>query len=654
MRFAILNVVLWSRDESKSPRILNFAPGKLNIITGSSKTGKSAIIPIIDYCLGSGSCAIPVERIRDACSWFGVVIQLHDSQLLLARREPGGQKSTSEMFVSESKLIKIPSSIPGKNTTADAVKQMLDHRCGLTNLDFDAEGTGSGFKARPSFRDLMAFVFQPQNVVANPDVFFYKADTTEHREKLKTVFPYALGAVTPRVMAQQYELEGVRKELKRKQREYEMLRRSSDRWNEQLKGWIARALELGLLESPPGDEATREQLIAMLRHVVTSTVAPAITQETITRGADELVELQREETEYASQLGFLRRRYSEMTRLRHARGLYGNSLFIQRDRLALSAWLRDLGAKDQECPLCANAVSDRGVLDSFYNAFEEIENELSSSVGVPASFDREIAFVQGEIADAARKLANVTTRIKALQSQSNTAQKARFQQEEIARYRGRIEQAIDVYDAVGTGADLSQEIAELREREEVLARAVSEAGIRRRMEAALGKISMFAGRIIPSLDAERPDDPVRLSITDLTVVVKGVDREDYLWEIGSGANWLAYHVAVTLALQEYFCGVHQSPVPALIIYDQPSQVYFPRRLAPKRGGEIVEEKIDDEDAVAVRRIFATVDSVVRRTEGELQAIILDHADRGVWGTVNGIHLVEEWRGAKLIPSDWPA
>jgi hypothetical protein len=28
----------------------------------------------------------------------------------------------------------------------------------------------------------MAFTFQPQNIIANPDIMFFKADTTEHRD----------------------------------------------------------------------------------------------------------------------------------------------------------------------------------------------------------------------------------------------------------------------------------------------------------------------------------------------------------------------------------------------------------------------------------------------------------------------------------------
>jgi hypothetical protein len=90
--------------------------------------------------------------------------------------------------------------IDGKNTTVDAVKRGLDDLAGLTQLDFDVDKTGSGFKGRPSFRDLMAFTFQPQNIVANQNVLFFKADTHEHREKLRTIFPYVLGAISPALL----------------------------------------------------------------------------------------------------------------------------------------------------------------------------------------------------------------------------------------------------------------------------------------------------------------------------------------------------------------------------------------------------------------------------------------------------------------------
>ena len=51
MSFQILDIVLYSKKGES--RVVQLQPGALNIITGASKTGKTALIEIIDYCLGS-------------------------------------------------------------------------------------------------------------------------------------------------------------------------------------------------------------------------------------------------------------------------------------------------------------------------------------------------------------------------------------------------------------------------------------------------------------------------------------------------------------------------------------------------------------------------------------------------------------------------
>jgi hypothetical protein len=126
MKFQIIKIILWPRNPSFPPREVAIRPGALNVISGASKTGKSAIIPIIDYCLGADRCAIPVETIRDACSWFGLVVETEDGQKLFARREPGGQKTTGDMFAADGDTVEVPHECPTKNTTADAVKARLD------------------------------------------------------------------------------------------------------------------------------------------------------------------------------------------------------------------------------------------------------------------------------------------------------------------------------------------------------------------------------------------------------------------------------------------------------------------------------------------------------------------------------------------------
>ncbi|MCP8633415.1 DUF3732 domain-containing protein [Pseudomonas mosselii] len=86
-----------------------------------------------------------------------------------------------------------------------------------------------------------------------------------------------------------------------------------------------------------------------------------------------------------------------------------------------------------------------------------------------------------------------------------------------------------------------------------------------------------------------------------------------------------------LALQKLFMSrkAVEHPVPHFLIFDQPSQVYFPVKRAAKDDGE---HELNDEDRIAVRKVFLALAAAVSALEGRLQIIVLDHADEGVWGT----------------------
>ena len=70
MSFTISAIVLYSHVGEK--RVLKFRQHGLNVVTGNSKTGKSAIIDIVDYCLGRGSYNVAEGEIRRKVSWFGL------------------------------------------------------------------------------------------------------------------------------------------------------------------------------------------------------------------------------------------------------------------------------------------------------------------------------------------------------------------------------------------------------------------------------------------------------------------------------------------------------------------------------------------------------------------------------------------------------
>ncbi|NOE32131.1 DUF3732 domain-containing protein [Ruegeria sp. HKCCD7318] len=240
--------------------------------------------------------------------------------------------------------------------------------------------------------------------------------------------------------------------------------------------------------------------------------------------------------------------------------------------------------------------------------------------------------------------------IRELERRSDEVRAEIFRADQIERYLGRLEQAISLYERAGEDAELNAEIADLQERILTIRGRISEHQIRSKIQNALAEIEAIAGRILPNLDAEWPDAAIKFILNDLTIKVVQGTRDDYLWEIGSGANWLAYHVSMTLAFQRFFLQSIGHAVPNFLVYDQPSQVYFPQS---PRGEDDDEVEWHNEDIIAVRKVFSAVSHETKKAKGSLQVIILDHADSKVWGDIENVKLVEEWRdNEKLVPVDW--
>jgi len=651
--FQISKIILWPKNPKHEIRTVAFERGRINVISGLSRTGKSAIVPIIDYCLGSRRCTIPTGIIRERTSWFGVVISTAEGEKLFARREPEQLQATDDMYLQESAQVEIPSVVT-KNATKDSVKQRLDSLSMLSTLSFTVDDAGSNGLGRPSFRDLASFNFQPQNIVANPNVLFYKADSVKNRAKLQSIFPYVLGAVSGETLAQRHELQRRQRELKKKEADLRNIQNLSERWRATIDARVSEAKDLGLIASDAPVAANQAGAIDQLRTIASSVnVDPLVTTAAVNEGVTELNRLSSEEQTIAQELSRLRRRSAEMEQLRQSSTSYHKSLVLQRDRLQLSRWLSDQQS-GQDCPLCnTHLVEPPAKLGELLSSLTILE-EATSTSALPPSFDRELERVSSAISEQVERLKGIRIRQAALTKQSQAARDRQYAQMRASRFLGHLEADLAIFDTIGQDGELSAEVALLRDRVNELEILISEAEIGQRLRRALSSVNLFAGRLMPFLDAEAPNDPVSLSDTELTLKVQRAGREDFLWEIGSGSNWLSYHVAITLALHQFFLTLPSCPVPNFIVYDQPSQVYFPQRLADRKDAEPASEpEWQDEDAEAVRKVFAAMSQAMSATSDKFQVIVLDHAAKAVWGGVPLVHEVDEWRnGQALIPNEW--
>lgn len=655
MYFQIEKIILWPKKIQYSYKTVDFCCDKINVITGASRTGKSAIIPIIDYCLGDGNCQIPVNTIRDACSWFGVIVKVDEKRLLLARREPEQQKSTDDMMLIEGEEITIPN-IPTKNTTCKNVRRYLDELARVTFLGIGQDEFNK-FTDRPSFRDMMAFCYQAQNIVANANTLFYKADTMEHRTKLINIFPYILGAVTPEILAKKQELNDLQKVLKRKERELQKIQEVSDRWRIEIGGWINAAKEIGLIDTKYSTEALSfDSQMELLKEISQKSSEDAVLlKENIEVASKEIIELRRQENQLSMELSKYKNRYLEMTQFIESIDEYRKTLAIQIDRLSISKWLSELTSQNEICPFCGSKHNVADQMNDLVANLEALEHEAEEIAEIPVAFEREYSLVQGKISELTEKISSIQKRIKIQNNKKDETYNQKYTLENVSRFLGKVQYAEETYRAIGYDGELQNQVSDLKDRIAILQQEINESSIQRRFNAAKKNIELKIMKLLPLLDTERPEDNVEIDHKNLTITVTGKSgRQDYLWEIGSGSNWLSYHISVSLAFQMFFAEQKHSPVPQFIVYDQPSQVYFPSKLAQKEEEKEEDPILDDEDILAVRKIFEAMSEALEKTDHQMQIIVLEHASESAWEGIDNMNLVVEWRGEnnKLIPLEW--
>ena len=148
---------------------------------------------------------------------------------------------------------------------------------------------------------------------------------------------------------------------------------------------------------------------------------------------------------------------------------------------------------------------------------------------------------------------------------------------------------------------------------------------------------------------EHSASPLRLDAKRLTLVADTENGPVPMGRMGSGENWVGYHLITHLTLHGWF--VHRNrPVPRFLFLDQPSQVYFPAER--EVAAEMSVNDLSEDDRSAVKRMFQYVFSAVDAASSGFQVIITEHADIDeAWFQAA---VVERWRGGlKLVPEDWP-
>ena len=622
-------------------RIVPFNKGKVNIIVGDSKTGKSALIDIVDYCLGSGSCHIASGVIRDNVNWFAVVVDFGQDTYLLARQNPDVKQvsSVSEMYlgkVQDDFLPAFDDIYP--NTNIEAVRQFLAAKIGLQENVQIVDDGGTREPLPVTFLHCRQYCYQPQSLIAINERLFYHTMDTFQFQALKDAFPYLVGAVQDDVLVIEQQIKALSKEqrsLKRSKREREEM--ASEQSN-LVYSLLEEAKTFGLVSFSSIE--TFSDPIGLMQEILKWTPTDVKTVQT-TNVENEIQKLVSQRSKLNEHLGEIQERLSMATRYQNEGVLYQSELKLQHQRLKSIELLPD--EEVCTCPLCNQRVSEQiPKIQEILSSFHKISDALEETQQQTERTQKYVAGLIREESEIKEQIVQTEASIHALYRQNEQARRQRDLNVQRGKVIGRISLFLEKLQ-VTEHDDLDEEIERLEKEIGRLKAKISKSTKEESLAAKTAVINSYMNQDWKrSLDLEDEDAIVYFDSKRMQIYSISREEEKYvpLDQMGSGANWLGMHLLIHFALHKFFVK-NNRPIPHFLMLDQPSQIYF-----PSDGGEC-------KDVDAVKRMFKFIIDRTNEMNGDFQLILTEHAN--FQDPEFQQYVVESWyNGEKLIPEEWYA
>jgi len=640
----IRSISIYSREGER--RDVKFKLGAFNIVTGASKTGKSALLDIVDYCWGRNECTVAEGEIRKSVSWFSTYFDHNGEGVLLARKNPGpAGRSSDEVYFARG-VETLPDNHYGfhKNITVDGLKAQLSAVLGISeNIHIPEQGS-TRQPLEASSRHAIIFSLQGQDEIANRRLLFHRQGEQFFPPAIRDTLPYFLGAVDEAHFLTLRRYQDAKARLRRLERELNEVSAISNQGSSSARSLLQEARRVGLVagDAFPDDA---EGILQLLRQAATLRTADWSQIDDPTTDLSILDERRRI---YQRQLQELRDEITDIERLNSEAFDFETEAKEQEARLVSIGLVTSNGdAHADTCPLCDSRLSvPVPTVSQITHALAGIRTQLASVRRDAPRLQERLAALESQRADLSDQLRSVQRDMAQRIQENERLRVEQNQFTEQARVVGRITYYLENVAAASSDSDLRGKVDQLRAEIEELERALDDDAMEARLATALSLISRDLTAYAAQLGLEHGENPLRLDLKNLTVVADTVDGPLSLAQMGSGENWVGYHVAAHLSLHRLFKR-RGRPVPGFLMLDQPSQAHYP----PERDNEGKVDGLEDEDQAAVQRLFELLLQYCNDLNPGMQIIVTDHVELlDPWFREA---IAERWRdGIKLVPQSW--
>ena len=644
----IKSIHIYSHDGQR--RDLQFKVDGLNVITGRSSTGKSALSEIIEYCMGRSTFNVPEGVIRDKVAWFAVIYQFDEGQVLVAKPTPrGGGASCSTAMVRRGLNLQPPAfGELVENSDDEVIVNLLSRLLGIpeNRTDVAIEHSRDSFDA--NVKHTFYYLFQKQGLVANKDQLFYRQNEPFQPQAIRDTLPILLGVSSH----DRYELEAklriAQRNLRLNTKLLEQARDAINTAHEKAISLYSEAKAVGVLDGAVED-ANADGIIEILRTALmwNPEKVPEDDGSRISGIEHEIESLRKDR-------GNVQNRVDAARRFSKRASGYENEATEQLDRLSsIKALPKNPDTGEWQWPFSErNLALDSPVATVLLHELKSLDAELRIATSQRPKLDAYQKELDDELRAVARAIREKEIELSAAIAANELIAQMGTRNAAAARVVGRISLFLENLAPDEELARLEADHRRLKSMVEALQNRIGADDSNDRLNSILNIISTQVSQYIQKFEAEFANFPARFDLTNVTIVIDRPERPVPMSRTGGGENHLAYHLSALLALHLYAVK-NNRPIPRFLLIDQPTQVYFPSEQVYQEADGSIQKTEADADLAAVRRLFDLLYKFTQEDAPGFQLIVTEHANlREQW--FQDALVEQPWtKPPALVPEGWP-
>lgn len=616
MKSYIKSIIIFDKNGEK--RVVPLKQG-VNIITGESKTGKSALVEIIDYCLCSTRCTVPKGKITEFAYLYALVMLIGNSTYVIARYnwDDGGKMFFSKEVEDFSPAnLKINYFAEKTALSYKDAKNEIECALGLfiTNMATDADQQGK----KASLRNMVSYLFQHQNLMASKFALFYRFSDFYKRKDVIDQFPVFAGMISQEYYSDLIQLNTLKAQLRQKQKKQKANEKSTTYIKESLSPLLTDYF--ALLEQNFDGSISAQKMLEVASNLPEFDDTQLFGENKITERYSELnAELENLRNEEREIL-------LKIKNIDNASNTGSSFSRMLRD-LKQQTSVAEIETDEYTCPLCGHECQEISDNDTkLIEATNWLDDELKITAKYTADFSEDVRKLNEVHSKIEEKIRDVWRQIKTIEEKFISSKALVSKREKVNYAKARIALYAEMSHS-GIFETVDGDIEELKEKIARLEEKIKGFDVDKKMLKAESFLSGNMNRLSLTLDFEDEYRPIDLNfgLTDGSFDIYQHQKNNEnirLYEMGSGANWVSCHIALFLSFLHYFSAQENSPMPLVMFFDQPSQVYFPQG---DDKGEFAQA-----DLIAVNKMYKTIfDEInfIGKETGTLpQIIIVDHVD----------------------------